>query len=55
MDEESLNQRIKYLMEYGGVWDDPLSDIRRRVTAALVVAGVSVLVSAVHVAYLLTH
>lgn len=29
MDDESLNQRIRYLIEFGGVWDDPIADIRR--------------------------
>lgn len=35
MKDEQLNQRIKYLMEHGGVWDDPLADIRRGVRWAV--------------------
>lgn len=31
MDDEQLNQRIKYLAEHGGLWDDPLAEIRSRV------------------------
>jgi len=33
--DEQLQQRIKYLMEHGGVWDDPLADIRRNVRWAV--------------------
>jgi hypothetical protein len=33
--DEQLQQRIKYLMEHGGVWDDPLDDIRRGVRWAV--------------------
>lgn len=29
MDDEQLTQRIKYLVEHGGLYDDPLGDIRR--------------------------
>jgi hypothetical protein len=31
LDDNTLQQRIKYLVEHGGVWDDPLADIRRRI------------------------
>lgn len=30
MDDEQLNQRIRYLIEHGGVWDDPLMALRRK-------------------------
>lgn len=29
MSDEEVKQRIQYLIEHGGVWDDPLADIRR--------------------------
>lgn len=29
MNDEELKQRINYLVEHGGIWDDPLADIRR--------------------------
>ncbi len=35
MKDEQLQQRIKYLIEHGGVWDDPLADIRRGVRWAV--------------------
>lgn len=28
MNDEELKQRIKYLVEHGGLWDDPQEDIR---------------------------
>lgn len=31
MDDNTLQQRIKYLVEHGGLWDDPLADIRRNI------------------------
>lgn len=31
MNDEQIKQRIKYLVEHGGVFDDPLSDIRRNI------------------------
>lgn len=47
MDDHSLEQRIKYLIEHGGVWDDPLADIRRHVRwavgLALMALGLEVL------------
>ena len=42
MDDEQLNQRIKYLTEHGGVWDDPLAGIRRKLRLVALLAGVSV-------------
>ena len=42
-------QRIKYLIEHGGLLDDPLTDIRRDVRIALRVAGAAALFSALHI------
>ena len=42
MDDEQLNQRIKYLTEHGGVWDDPLASLRRGLRLVALLAGVSV-------------
>lgn len=41
MTNETLQQRIKYLVEHGGLYEDPLQEIRRRVDAALILAGAS--------------
>ena len=35
MSNEEIKQRIQYLIEHGGLWDDPLADIRRQVRWAL--------------------
>jgi hypothetical protein len=39
MNDEELKQRIKYLVEHGGLWEDPLADVRRSVRAAVWMAG----------------
>ena len=44
MKDEQLQQRIKYLMEHGGVWDDPLADIRRGVRWAIGIAALALVV-----------
>lgn len=31
MSQEEIKQRIKYLVEHGGLYDDPLEDVRRGV------------------------
>lgn len=31
MNDEEIKQRIKYLVEHGGVYDDPIADLRRRI------------------------
>jgi len=31
MNDEQLKQRIAYLVEHGGICDDPLHDIRRHI------------------------
>lgn len=35
MDDNTLEQRIRYLIEHGGIWDDPLAEIRRHVRWAV--------------------
>jgi hypothetical protein len=42
--DEQLQQRIKYLMEHGGIWDDPLADIRRGVRWAVGIAALALLI-----------
>lgn len=43
MNNEDIKQRIAYLIEHGGLWDDPLSDIRRTARAAVVISALSLL------------
>lgn len=40
-DDVALTQRIRYLIEHGGLWEDPLADIRLRVRWAVCLAGAS--------------
>lgn len=49
MSNEEIKQRIQYLIEHGGVWDDPIEDIRRQVKLnfILIVATMALLVAAV--------
>lgn len=35
MDDNTLEQRIKYLIEHGGVWDDPLVELRKLARTAV--------------------
>lgn len=50
MSNEEIKQRIQYLIEHGGVWDDPLEDIRRQVRWALGISLVTLLlVASLHV------
>ena len=39
MDDDTLEQRIRYLIEHGGVYDDPLAELRRGVRWAIALAG----------------
>jgi hypothetical protein len=41
MSDEQIKQRIAYLVEHGGLYDDPLADLRRGVRVALALAGAS--------------
>jgi hypothetical protein len=56
MNDEQIKQRIKYLVEHGGLWDDPLEDIRKQLRRLWWVAGVgSVGVSGITLALFLLH
>lgn len=44
MNNEDIKQRISYLIEHGGIWDDPLADIRRTARVAVVISGLSLVV-----------
>lgn len=39
MNDEEIKQRIRYLVEHGGVYDDPLAELRRysRTNRALII------------------
>jgi hypothetical protein len=57
MMEQQLKQRIAYLVEHGGIAEDPLTEVQRSVQLnrriaflALAVAAANLLVTAVHAA-----
>jgi hypothetical protein len=54
MTDEEIKQRIRYLVEHGGLWDDPHDDIRRKVTInrALACAALALLVVDILVEFL---
>lgn len=35
MSNEEIRQRIQYLIEHGGLWDDPMADIRKTARTSL--------------------
>lgn len=41
MTDEQIKQRIAYLVEHGGIADDPLADIRRDVRVLYWIAGLA--------------
>lgn len=49
MNNDDIKQRIAYLIEHGGIWDDPLADIRRTARIAVVISALTLaLVVALH-------
>ena len=49
MSQEEIKQRIKYLVEHGGLYDDPLADIRRTARWAFVMAGAATLLTVIDI------
>lgn len=47
MNDEEIKQRIRYLVEHGGVWDDPLAEIRRSVRRLYWMTGAALLLGVV--------
>lgn len=46
LEDDQLQQRVRYLIEHGGLWDDPLADIRQRTRWAMWLAAAAVVLSA---------
>lgn len=55
MGEDEVSQRVRYLVEHGGVWDDPLADIRQRTRWAMWLAAAAVVLSALQLLEFLHH
>lgn len=45
MSDEHIKQRINYLIEHGGLWEDPLEDVRRTARWALRISAAVVFLS----------
>lgn len=41
MNDEQIKQRIKYLVEHGGIYDDPIASLRRSVRVLYVMVSVA--------------
>lgn len=41
MNDEQIKQRIKYLVEHGGIYDDPISSLQRQVRVLYVLVCVA--------------
>lgn len=50
MNDEEIKQRIRYLVEHGGVYDDPLAEVKRWAKLAVVLASCSLMIDAVFIA-----
>ena len=54
MSDEQIRQRISYLVEHGGLYDDPIADVRRTARIALGVAAAVLVLSVVELAFVMT-
>lgn len=43
MSNQEIEQRIRYLIEHGGLWDDPLDDLRKQVRRAILLGAAGVI------------
>lgn len=50
MTDEQIKQRIAYLVEHGGVYEDPMDDVRRTVRWAFALAGLAAVLGIVELA-----
>jgi len=51
MNDEELKQRIQYMIEHGGMWSDPIEEVRHAVIRTrLCSAGLALLIIAADVA-----
>lgn len=49
MTNEEIKQRIQYLVEHGGLWDDPLADLRRQIRWAMAIIALGLLITWVEI------
>lgn len=53
MSDEQIRQRIAYLVEHGGLYDDPIADVRRTARLALAVSAVVLVLSVVELVFVM--
>lgn len=51
MTDEEIKQRIQYLVEHGGLYDDPQDDIRRKVNMNRILAATALVLVAIDLAF----
>lgn len=50
MNDEELKQRIKYLIEHGGLWEDPHDEIRANIRRLYIAVGATLALNVVEAA-----
>lgn len=53
MSDEQIKQRIAYLVEHGGLYDDPIADVRRTARLALVVSAAVLVLSVLELVFVM--
>lgn len=53
MNDEQIRQRIAYLVEHGGLYDDPMTELRKMVRFNRALAATALILLAVDVAFTL--
>lgn len=53
MSDEQIRQRIAYLVEHGGLYDDPIADLRHKVRILFYMAGTACTLGLIELALLL--
>ena len=52
MSDEQIRQRIAYLVEHGGLYDDPIADVRRTARLALLVSALVLVLTVTELLFL---
>lgn len=51
MNDEQIKQRIKYLVEHGGIYDDPIAEIKHQVRVLQWLVGTALTLNLVHLGF----
>lgn len=55
MSDEYIKQRIAYLVEHGGIYDDPIEDLRQKVRVLFYMTSAACAMGTVGLVLLLMH